>query len=411
MHYSRLTRLIEKYAGIAACFVFSVLHRFRRKPRDRNIKTVLFIELVEMGAATMAYSSLCHVRKEIPDARILCLCLATKKDSWLMLDELSPDNVFVIDDRSMRTFIPSLIRQVRSLSRERIDLIIDLDLFLRISAIIAYLIRAKYRAGFFRYHMEGLYRGTFYDIKCAFNQNMHIAKNFLALTKAAVGLSGRHYNFDGPIESEEIVAPAYSSDAAVSERVKMKLGHEGPFIVIAPTVGKALPVRDYPKEQYVQVAKLLLQEYPKHHIVLAGTNEHAPVCDLIAGEVGRRRCTDFSGKTDSLEELVALFSMSDLLISNDSGNPHFAAFVGTPSLAIFGPETPFMYGPLGKAVCLYSFFHSMPSITAYNHKDPVAEPTSALSSISPQEVFETAKLIMEGRARYGTINNSIPYLL
>lgn len=411
MHYSRITRFVEKYAGMAVCFVFSLLHAFSFRRQRTSIKTVLFIELVEMGAATMAYSSLRHVRKEIPDARIMCLCLASKKDSWLLLDELAAEDVFVIDDRSMRTFLPSLLQQVRALSKLRIDLIIDLDLFLRISAIIAYLIRAKYRAGFFRYRMEGLYRGTFYDIKCAFNQNMHIAKNYLALTKAAVSLSERYYNFDGPIGNDEIVTPSYASVQDEAERLRESIGADGPYILVAPTVGKALPVRDYPKEQYVEVIRMLLAQYPEHRILLVGMPAHREVCEYIDGEVRSERCINFAGKTGSLAQMMELLAMSDLLISNDSGNPHFAAFVGLPSLAIFGPETPFMYGPLGKAVCMYSFFHSMPSITAYNHKDPVVEQTSALSSIPPHEVFEMAKLIMEGKATYGTINNSIPYLL
>lgn len=404
MHFSAPIRSVEKYLGIVVCFFFSLIHALAPRSKDKRLKNILFIELVEMGAATMAYSSLRYVRKQIPDARIHVLCLESKKDSWLLLDEI--EAVHVIHDKSFGTLVPSIFKQVRVLSKIRFDLIIDLDLFLRISAIIAFLIRAKFRAGFFRYNMEGLYRGTFYDIKCSFNQNMHIAKNFLALTKSAVTLSERYYNYDGPISDDEIFTPHYEPDRNIAELVSRAVGAP-PYILVAPTVGHALPMRDYPKEHYVAVIKKLSALYPEKKIVLIGTKEHRPVCDFIAQ---RSRCINYAGQTKSFSELMALLSLGDLLISNDSGNPHFAAMVGLPTLAIFGPETPFMYGPLGKAVCLYKFFQSMPSITAYNHKNPVEESTEALSNITPDEIVKMAQVILNGEAKFGTVNNETFYI-
>src|SRR3989344_8946134 len=345
MQYSRLVRVVERYAGSFVCFIFSSLHKLRSTPKSREIKKVLVIELVEMGAAVMAYSSLTYIRKQIPDAEIHCLCLNSKKESWLLLDEIPRGNVHFIDDRSTGRLVLSLLKQTRALSRQKFDLIIDFELFLRISAIIAFLIRAKWRAGFYRYTMEGMYRGTFYDIKCAFNQNMHIAKNLLALTKSAIALNTNSYNYDGPIPASEIVAPRYTSDGTLRKVVEAKMNsasgsERGPLILVAPTVGLALPIRDYPKEQYVDVIKKLLQLYPTHRVVLVGSQDHKAVCASIRESVDDARCVDFAGETASLRELVELFGMGELLISNDSGNPHFAAMVGLPSLVLFGPETP-----------------------------------------------------------------------
>jgi len=416
MQYSRLVRVVERYAGSFVCFIFSLLHKLRSTPKSREIKKVLVIELVEMGAAVMAYSSLTYIRKQIPDAEIHCLCLNSKKESWLLLDEIPRGNVHFIDDRSTGRLVLSLLKQTRALSRQKFDLIIDFELFLRISAIIAFLIRAKFRAGFYRYTMEGMYRGTFYDIKCAFNQNMHIAKNLLALTKSAIALNTNSYNYDGPIPASEIVAPRYTSDGTLRKVVEAKLNsasgsERGPLILVAPTVGLALPIRDYPKEQYVDVIKKLLQLYPTHRVVLVGSQDHKAVCASIRESVDDARCVDFAGETASLRELVELFGMGELLISNDSGNPHFAAMVGLPSLVLFGPETPFIYGPLGKSVCLFQFFHTSPALTAYNHKNDPGMTNRCLASITQERVVETAALIMAGKATYRTINNEAAYLV
>lgn len=414
MHYTAAIRYAERYIGSLLCFVLTIFHGFRRSPKDASIKKVLVIELVEMGAAVMAYSSLRYIKERIPDAEIHALCLASKKDSWEMLDVIDEGNVHVIDDSSVSALFRSLLQQTRSLSRRNFDLIIDYELFLRIAAITAFFIRAKFRAGYFRYTMEGMYRGNFYDIRCNFNQNMHIAKNHLALTKSAIGLSKSYYNYAGRIENSEIVVPSYASDARLKERVRERLkelGHGGePLLIIAPTVGKALSIRDYPKDAYVEVIKKLFVACPTHRIVLVGTPEHRSVCEYINKETGSR-CINMAGETASLAELVELFGMAELLISNDSGNPHFAGMVGLPTLAIFGPETPFLYGPLGKAVCLFEFFHTSPSITAYNHKNPPVSEDPSLRAIAPERVVAMAKTILEGNATFGTINNEMPYML
>lgn len=407
-------RLVERYVGSIVCFFFTLLHRLRGAPRDKSIRKILVIELVEMGAAVMAYSSLFYIKEKIPNVEIHSLCLASKKDSWQMLDLIPEGNVHVIDDTNLRALFFSILAQARELSREKFDLIIDYELFLRISAIIAFLIRAKFRAGYFRYTMEGMYRGDFYDIRCNFNQNMHIAKNHLALTKSAISLSSHYYNYAGRIENSEIIVPSYKSDAALKEKMRARLkelGHRGePILTVAPTVGWALSIRDYPKDLYVDALRKLLAAYPKHVIVLVGTNEHRATCEYVRTEVGER-CFNMAGETSTLQELAELFGMAELLISNDSGNPHFAAMVGLPTLAIFGPETPFLYGPLGRVVCLYEFFHTSPSITAYNHKNPPVSEDPSLRHISPERIADMARILLSGKAKYGTVNNEIPYIV
>ncbi len=294
-------------------------------------------------------------------------------------------------------------------------MVIDYELFTRVSSIISFLIKTKFRAGFYGYTTGGLYRGEFLDVKCNYNQNLHISKNLLALTKSALSEKPRYYNWDGPISNDEIFVPTYISDTALHFNVRRKLEVEikkdTPFIAIAPTVGKMLPMRDYPKDQYIDVIKKLLSLYPTHSIVLVGMPAHTEVAEYIRTEINNIRCVNFCGKTSSLRELLELFLMADLLISNDSGNPHFAAMTGLKTVALFGPETPFMYGPLGKAVCLFEFFHTSPSITSFNHKNPPQAETDCLRSISPERIVESAQLLMEGKVEYRTVNNKIPYLL
>ncbi len=417
MRYSSGIRFIDRWVGSVICFLFTLIHALRPRPKDRAIKNILVIELFEMGASIMAYSSLVYLRRTVPDANIYCLCLESTKEPWMLLDALGPERVFAIDNRNLWTFFFSTLKQVRAISRRRIDIIIDFELFTRISSMISFLVRAKFRAGFYAYTMEGLYRGNFLDVKCYYNQNMHIAKNLLALTKSAVPVSGRYYNFDGPIPTEEIVAPSYVVQPALCDSVKRKIAARyvryasQPLILIAPTVGDVLPMRDYPKDRYVEVIERLLSIYPSHLLVLIGTPGHGAVTGYIRDRVGDERCIDFAGCTATLSELMELFAIADLLIASDSGNSHFASMTNLRNIALYGIDTPFVYGPLGKSVCFFEFFHTSPSNIAYNHKHPPNDDTGCIRIIAPERIVAMAKLVMEEKAVYGTIDNKIPYIL
>src|SRR5262245_17183321 len=212
-----LDHFFDRYVGSFVCFIFSFLNLFRRTPKDRTIKKVLVIELLEIGASLMADPSLRYINKALPLAEIHVLCLDKLREAWLIAGAVPSQNVFGIDNSSFWSLGWSILKQTRALSKQNIDLIIDFELFTRISAIISFLVRAKFKAGFYLYKFEGLYRGTFYDVKCAFNQNMHIARNFLALTKSALHLSTKYYNYDGPIPVEEIVVPTYRSRLNVAK--------------------------------------------------------------------------------------------------------------------------------------------------------------------------------------------------
>ncbi len=54
-----------------------------------------------------------------------------------------------------------------------------------------------------------------------------------------------------------------------------------------------------------------------------------------------------------LPSLAAFLSDADLYVGNDSGATHLAASVGTPTVAIFGPTDPVVWGPRGRDVEIF----------------------------------------------------------
>ena len=415
MEDSKKIRFLDKYAGSSICLAFTVINKMRRKRRVEDIKRVLIIELFEMGAAIMAYSALSYIRENLDDPDIYVITLDRVKPSWDILNTIPEENFYTIRGKNLFTFATSLLKQVWLLRKKHIDLIVDFELFMRIPAIISFMIKSKLRAGFNRYLIEGLYRGNFYDINCAFNQNAHISKNFLALTKAAIHQEDNIPNHKGTISSREITNPKYTSDAQLRESMIERIQElhaydRNDIYVVSPDVGKILPVRNYPRDYLVEVIKELLKFNQNALAVLIGIDENMPICRYIEERVNDARCINFCSRTESIFDLMELLSLSKLVITNDNGHAHFAAMTETKIIALFSTDSPFMYGPLGKCVILYSHFHCSPCINAFNHKSSVCTNNLCLQAIKPETVVKYTVDILNDKLQYKTINNKVPYI-
>jgi len=79
--------------------------------------------------------------------------------------------------------------------------------------------------------------------------------------------------------------------------------------------------------------------------LLFGTKKDQPVgAEIISSLEGDY--TDLIGKT-TLAELIQTLSECRLLLTNDTGTMHLAAFLGVPTVSIFGSTEPMLTGPLG----------------------------------------------------------------
>jgi ADP-heptose:LPS heptosyltransferase len=416
MKDSKNIRYIDKYFGRAICLLFSSIHLFKFGRGKKEIKNILVIELFEMGAAVMIYPSLKYIKESKPDTNIYSLTLTAMKECWKMIGIINEDNIFCIEDKNIYKFTKSLLINIIKLRKRNIDLIIDYELFMRVPAIISFLVKSRYRAGFYKYQYEGLYRGNFYDYKCAFNQNTHIAKNFLALTKTAINNESEYPNYKNHINSSELVMPEYINrpdlKKILEHRIKTKFDayNNQKIILVSHNVGENLSIRNYPIDMLIKVIKMLLDKYNNHIVLLVGTKADYLSGAYIEKKVNNNRCINFSGDTRSLSEFLELLNISDLLITNDNGPEHFASITKTKTIALFSTDSPFIYGPIGKTIILYEFFQCSPCISALNHKNSKCSNNLCLKAINPEKVFESAVELIENNELYfGTINGHIPY--
>lgn len=117
-----------------------------------------------------------------------------------------------------------------------------------------------------------------------------------------------------------------------------------PRLGIAPR--SRWPAKDWPPESFAAVIRAL-RERCDLDVVIFGGGGDSLTAETIIREAGGERIWNLCG-TGSLTQLGAQLREVDVLLCNDSGPMHFAAAVGTPVVALFGPTDPLLTGPVGE---------------------------------------------------------------
>jgi heptosyltransferase II len=82
------------------------------------------------------------------------------------------------------------------------------------------------------------------------------------------------------------------------------------------------------------------------HWLIFGTAKERSISEKVAEILGPQ-ATDLTGHT-TLLELITQLRRCEVLLTNDTGTMHLAAFLGVPTVSIFGSTEPQLTGPLGK---------------------------------------------------------------
>jgi heptosyltransferase II len=140
-----------------------------------------------------------------------------------------------------------------------------------------------------------------------------------------------------PLPDEWPVPQLVVPPAEVSRFRQTKGLGQNTAVALAPgSVGSSKRWTYYPQ------AARLLAERGLDVWVIGGPGEKAIAGEIVAA--GGPRVRDLTG-TDLRDGVLAM-AAAHLAISNDSGLMHIAAALGTPTMGIFGPTSPYHWGPL-----------------------------------------------------------------
>jgi len=397
-------RAVDRLAGVPICAVLTWYERLRQVfVTPRVVVTpqrILIIILSEMGSLVLAQPMFAKLKQQYPDAELYMLMFKKNREVLDLLDVMPRENVITINDKSLIGFAGDALNAIRTMRQLNFDVVIDCELFTRISSIFAYLAGAPIHVGFKPHTQEGLDRGDFITRPVLYNPYRHLSQQFLTMV-AAIESTGVPLAKALPatLSPPPLLQFAEGELAEVGAKLQADfpvLGQKK-LILIYPD-GGLLPIRAWPPEYYKQLCTSLLQD--GYAVALIGLPDAKPLALEIVAHCAHPDCIDLTGYTKSVRHLLAIFNHASLLITNDGGPGQFSALTHLPTLVFFGPETPALYSPLAPNIhCLFVGLSCSPCLTAYNHRNsPCDGNNQCLKLITPQQVLTKARELLQESA-------------
>lgn len=399
---------IDRWVGVPACAVVSGWRRltaFFESPASGPVRSIAFIKLAEQGSTVLAQTALLDAVRRVGRENVYMVVFDDNRFIVDVLDAIPVENVVTVCSDSMLALIPSAIAALARLRKLRLGAVVDLEFFARSSALLAFLSGAPIRVGFHAFFGEGPYRGNLMTHRVRYNPHLHTTQTFAMLVSA----------LDAPVESfpRFDLTPARPTDAPVCfsaqpgetaevEEILAKLTGEKvtpPLILLNANASDLLPLRRWDPERYVELARRLIAAFPEVWIGFTGARDEAAVIDQLAAKVGQRQCFSLAGKT-SLRQLMVLYCLSEVLVTNDSGPAHFASLTPIRTVTLFGPETPLLFAALTpRNKPLWAGIACSPCVSAVNNRQSACTNNVCMQRISVEEVFEAvAASYREGRS-------------
>lgn len=379
----------DKLLGLLACALLQPYKLVRERPVDGPARKVLVIKFWGVGSLQLLTPAIATLRRRHPFAEIKFLTLATNREFAERLHVF--DSVLSVDvaGAGWLRVAARIVRLVRALRDEQFDVVYDFEFFTRFSSIVALLTRAPRRHGF---ESPRAWRGRFHTQASVFNRYWHVSRNFRAL---AGGEDGRNVTAS---DVKPLYFDEHDEARAVSVLETHGLSEQYVYVVLNPNAGELSLERRWPAANFIELAQRFLT-LEKWCVVMIGSAAEREYVQGIVARVAHPRCVNLAGQLRT-PELSALFARSAVVVSNDSGPMHIAAAIGAPTLGLFGPETPVMYGPLGlRARALYRPTHCSPCINVHDNKVAsciYGEP-QCLTAIGVEEVHAAAHALALGR--------------
>jgi ADP-heptose:LPS heptosyltransferase len=237
---------------------------------------------------------------------------------------------------SIWVYVRRWLAFIRQLRAYRYDVAYDLTYTDR-GALLTCLCKARRRVSYIVH--ERHWRHRLYDVLATWTEadyrTHHVLDFYLSPLRA-----------DGvPIVTRDVSMDVPAEDTAVAHGLLAQAfpTGDGPLVVVHP--GARLVAKCWPPENFAAVCDMIARRFGGRVLLLTGQGEDPMVNALLASAQVKPATV---GRPLPVPQLAALLKEADLFLGNDSGPMHVAAAVGTPVVALFGPQLPSRWGPLGE---------------------------------------------------------------
>jgi ADP-heptose:LPS heptosyltransferase len=397
---TRKLQFIDRWVGMFVCAILSFIRRLSGSPDSGNIPSkpikILFVKFAEQGSTVLAYHAIRRAIETVGRENVYFLVFQENRFILDVMHLIPEENVITVGHKSIFDAGIQALHALRQIRKLQIDAAIDLEFFSRSSAALTYLSGARARVGFHTFFGEGPYRGDLMTHRLLYNPYIHTSQNFQLMVEALSQPPARLPTFEGRIPPPDVVSPQFVASPAVRQGVQAIIQRESgrpgepSLILLNPNASDLLPLRKWPTDRYVELARRLLERFTDISIAMTGAPDEADSIARVAAQVGSPRCFSLAGKT-TLPQLLVLYTLAELLITNDSGPAHFASMTPITVITLFGPETPLLFRALTPlAIPIYMQLPCSPCVNAYNNRQSVCRDNICMKSITIDHVFGIA---------------------
>jgi heptosyltransferase-2 len=354
-----------------------------------NVKRIIVRGTNWVGDAMMTLPALRELRRLFPAAHIT---LATR--SWakgLFTGAEFVDELQIHDGRGMRSFF----KQVRTWRKGRFDLAILLTNSFE-SALVSALAKIPMRIG---YASDGRTRLLTHAIELPeWRSAKHEIFYYLRIVAELEWLLTRQQTF---LEAQPDASLEVSDVRKGEARYFLQCqGVHQDRLVIALCPGSINSrAKRWPAESYAVLADRCIDTLGAQ-ILLIGSKEELEVSQQVADRMHNKPIV-LTGQTD-IAAVVAILSIADMLITNDTGPAHIAAALGRPTLVIFGPTNPVTTRPFSPFA---EIIRHPPECAPCMLRDcPIDH--RCMTAITPDEVFSRARELLSDKTQLAACEHS-----
>src|SRR5712672_423708 len=397
----------DRWIGVPLCAILTFFRRIFEAagpPGPRRVQRVLFIKFAEQGSTVLAYPAIRRATAMVGRENVYFVVFEDHRFILDVMEIIPEQNVITISTKSPFALAIGAFRAVLRARKLDIDAVIDMEFLTRFSAMLTFLTGAKSRVGFHTFFGDGPYRGDLMTHRLLYNPHLHTSQMFEAMVEALTRDPAVLPTFDfRPSENQPLARfrPSQSEVAEINallQRENPRIG-SAPLILLNPNASDLLPLRRWPPLRYVELARLLLELYPELFIVFTGAPSEAGANNQLANEVGSIRVITLAGKT-TLRQVLALYTRSEILVTNDSGPAHFASMTPIRIVTLFGRETPALFAARSpNATTLWAGIACSPCVNAYNNRQSVCRNNLCMQAITVDDVFEKVTCMYDSLKR------------
>ncbi len=276
---------------------------------------------------------------------------------------------------------PAFARTLAALRRSPPDVVLDAESFLSLPTAC---VRAATPAPIVGVATPGQHRAALLDAPIVHDPHRHAADTF-ALIASTAGLA---------LQSNELLT---ATDRALASVDALVPPTARPLVVLHPGSGDHFPGRRWPAARFARLAREL-RTLGCRVVVTGDRHERGLAAQVCLGSLGQQdEVLDLAAALDTAQ-LVALLARADLLVTNDTGPLHLADALGTPSVALFGPNTPERYGPrVVGSVALFAGLPCSPCLDERTAKASSCSTFECMQALSVERVLTSVRSVLARR--------------